>query len=604
MASFSSTYPSQRPVFTLDAANAGRLDPRCSFSRASTGTFFGTDKHLSSDNILLQSSTFNTTWSNNSVAIASGQTDPAGGTNGFTLTENSLDTYHRVYQGITASGDFAFTVYAKQNSGTRYLTLTIKNANNDWVSATYDLAGGSPATGSGSSSNFSNLSATQTASGNSYYKCVLKATGSVSSDFAYLYMSDDATAAVGTYGLKTYQGDGSSSIDVAFASLSTVGATDYNATTTQIHREYAPTLQTAASGAARFEHSATDGQSAGILIESQSTNLISYSDDTTNSWWFKSESTATGDTAVGPTGALTADLLVPNATTNANHYLQKTGIATTVSTTYTYSLYVKSAGVTKFAILMFQNTSPFTQFGFASVDLGAGTINGTIGSGATIQAASNGWYRVSVSGAALTTVSNPRLWFQDSAGNFNHTPNGYDGLLVAGQQFEANSFPSSLVSTSGANATRAADSLSMPIASTGYTGGPVTLLADSTTETDTNNPITIIMYRDGNNQIDLFGKSPNNRSAYIQSGSQYSIITTSSAANGVRAMRVDTNDIATAINGTIDGTDTSQTLPDLTGATVYIGDDSNGGNSIDGHIKRVAIYNEALSDTNLQALTS
>jgi hypothetical protein len=37
---------------------------------------------------------------------------------------------------------------------------------------------------------------------------------------------------------------------------------------------------------------------------------------------------------------------------------------------------------------------------------------------------------------------------------------------------------------------------------------------------------------------------------------------------------------------------------------MYIGDDSNGGNSIDGHIKRVAIFSEALTDTELQSLTS
>jgi hypothetical protein len=144
----------------------------------------------------------------------------------------------------------------------------------------------------------------------------------------------------------------------------------------------------------------------------------------------------------------------------------------------------------------------------------------------------------------------------------------------------------------------------MPIADTGYTGGPVTLLAESTTQTDTTNPVTLALYANGDQQIFLYGNSANKRAAYVEADNISSILTSTADANGVRALRVNTNDIATALNGTIDATDTSQTLPDLTGATVYIGDDSNGGNSIDGHIKRVAIYNEALSDTNLQAITS
>jgi hypothetical protein len=38
--------------------------------------------------------------------------------------------------------------------------------------------------------------------------------------------------------------------------------------------------------------------------------------------------------------------------------------------------------------------------------------------------------------------------------------------------------------------------------------------------------------------------------------------------------------------------------------TLHIGSRSDGNSNINGHIKRIALYNEALSDTNLQALTS
>ena len=616
MASFSSTYPSQRPVFTLDAANAGRLDPRCSFSRASTGTFFGTDKHLSSDNILLQSGTFNTTWSNNSVAIASGQTDPAGGTNGFTLTENSLDTYHRVYQGITASGDFAFTVYAKQNSGTRYLTLTIKNANNDWVSATYDLAGGSPATGSGSSSNFSNLSATQTASGNSYYKCVLKATGSVSSDFAYLYMSDDATAAVGTYGLKTYQGDGSSSIDVAFASLSTVGATDYNATTTQIHREYAPTLQTAASGAARFEHSATDGQSEGILIEGQSTNLVTYS-ETLATGWTEGRSTLTAASGIAPDGTLTSNLFTVDGTA-ANSHNAYFEYASGGATPQTFSIFAKK-GSANYIALRYGPTHGTFSDGYVFFDLSNGT-KGTVTaaiSESSIVDCGNGWYRCSITNTALQSgTARAIIYVAKEDNTFSFDGNSYDHIQVWGAQIEANqSFSSSyLKSNSGSTTTRAADSLSVATADIpGFSEGVGTIVCEtggvaSATETNQlafglNGPASSNLFSAGVNNggvtdstVRVYSQTPDGDQAFLNPG-------TATVGTGYKlACRYELDNIAASMNGGTVVSDTSGKVP-VGIDTLWVGE-LEGNYHINSNIKRIAIYGEALSDTNLISLTS
>jgi len=159
---YSDNFPATRPVFMADFANGGKIDPRASFSRASTGTYFGTDKVLSSENLLPYSENSGLWSQSGLLSRTGGQTDPAGGSTGFTLRENSSAGFHRIYQNVASAttGDLAFTVYAKQNSGTRYLTLTLSNVNNDWVGATFDLAGGAAATSSGSSSSFSGLTAT------------------------------------------------------------------------------------------------------------------------------------------------------------------------------------------------------------------------------------------------------------------------------------------------------------------------------------------------------------------------------------------------------------------------------------------------------------
>jgi hypothetical protein len=67
-------------------------------------------------------------------------------------------------------------------------------------------------------------------------------------------------------------------------------------------------------------------------------------------------------------------------------------------------------------------------------------------------------------------------------------------------------------------------------------------------------------------------------------------------------MRVDTDNFAVCAGGGTVETDTAGVAPVTT--TIHIADDYNGGNQANGHIKRVALYGEALSDTNLQALTS
>ena len=103
---YSDNFPATRPVFQADFANGGKIDPRASFSRASTGTFFGTDKVLSSENILLQSQTLDTTWAAVDVATPAGsQTAPDGSSTAWLLTADSASSQTPyVRQSPTFSG--------------------------------------------------------------------------------------------------------------------------------------------------------------------------------------------------------------------------------------------------------------------------------------------------------------------------------------------------------------------------------------------------------------------------------------------------------------------------------------------------------------------
>jgi len=64
-----------------------------------------------------------------------------------------------------------------------------------------------------------------------------------------------------------------------------------------------------------------------------------------------------------------------------------------------------------------------------------------------------------------------------------------------------------------------------------------------------------------------------------------------------------TNDVAYTANGQAPQTDTVAALPSLM-AELRIGYEATGSKVLNGHVKRIALYSEALTDTNLQALTS
>ncbi|NBT51171.1 MAG: hypothetical protein EBT12_06410 [Marivivens sp.] len=376
---------------------------------------------------------------------------------------------------MTADGELALTVYAKRTTGSRYLNLTIATAiSGGSALATFDLAGGATHTSNGASSTLTNLSATQTASGNGYYKCVFKATGSGVTG-AHISLSNVATPAAGSFGLVYYTGDGTSSIDVAFASLSTTGATDYNATTTSIHRQYAPSLKSVATaGQPRFEYDpSTDGQSMGILIEGQSTNAIGYSESLAS--WDSERLTAANASAVGPTGNLNAALLTPSTDVDLTHDISTASVTTSVTGTVTLSGYFKAAGY-DYVTLGIGNRSPgnFSQALF-SLSTGAYITNSSGGSNSYISSSTehvgNGWWRLVATFS--TSRSNEKLViapapsaspsFSSFWGTPTYTGDGYSSVLATGIQAEiGKSFASSLItSNSGAETTRAAESLSV-----------------------------------------------------------------------------------------------------------------------------------------------
>jgi hypothetical protein len=164
--SFSANYPPFRPTLNLNFAREKVLDPRVTFTRASTATYYdGVTTAKAEENLLLQSQTFNTTWFQGAVTVtADTEVAPDGTTTADTITANATTAVHFLSQSITFSANaYAVSVFIK--GGTHnYVQLYIGNQS---VHANFDVTAGSGVTGTSAGVTSSSIQD----GGNGWYRC-------------------------------------------------------------------------------------------------------------------------------------------------------------------------------------------------------------------------------------------------------------------------------------------------------------------------------------------------------------------------------------------------------------------------------------------------
>jgi len=203
----------------------------------------------------------------------------------------------------------------------------------------------------------------------------------------------------------------------------------------------------------------------GILHESEArTNLMVYSGDLTNSDWTSPRLTVGAVTAGSPFGAYQSITPVANGTVKANAY--QVGKSITSGATYVgWALVKYSAGSGWFAINMYDTGKGDER---AYFDLQNGVVgakdaliidHGMVDYG-------DGWWlcwasanAASGTGGLVVTVTN---------GNSVVTGSISDTILIAGSQFELGSTPSSYIPTTSSTVTRAAETLTVPVANLPY----------------------------------------------------------------------------------------------------------------------------------------
>jgi hypothetical protein len=337
-------------------------------------------------------------------------------------------------------------------------------------------------------------------------------------------------------------------------------------TATRVNEDYL--IETVAANIPRLDY--TNGV-AQILVEPESTNLLNYSNDFSNSDWTKQSGvTATYNTTetLSPDGTYNATKLIGNGTTGIFD-------SVTVSGVVSRSIYIKSVTGNVNVILKDpQNT--VTQK----------TLNVT-----------TQWQRFEL--VEDNTISSQGLWVDDIPSS---------GIYIYGAQIESQSYSTSYIPTDGSSITRATETLSNAGNSDLFNDTAGTLYCEIAA-LNNDGVRRDISFSNGNtsNVVRIsFHSVSNTIRAQIRAGNVL-VASLSYVVLDVKdfykvALSFDANRARLFVDGVEVGLDTSVTTP--SGLNTL--DFNAGGTSgpFYGKCKTVAVFKEALSESEMACLTS
>ena len=377
-------------------------------------------------------------------------------------------------------------------------------------------------------------------------------------------------------------------------------------------------LTTAASNIPRFDYNPATSVCNGLLIEQASVNLLLQS-NFASSWGTNGSPTITLNAATSPDGTTNA-VLWTRTLTSSTHIYQTTSKAAS-ALTYSFSVFVKPS-VGNYVALRMQGSYP----GRADVvfNLSSGTISTAAvatsaftGASATIQALSNGWYRVSLTATTDTnTIMQDFISFNSNGGLIDGTDSVSNSAgYIYGAQLEQLAFATSYITTTGATASRVVDQTSLTgtnFSSWYNTTNWTTVISAIPANIPNTSGTTELLFQftiDGSNRI------------LARIGSTASVLTSywinnisqPQNAGGYNSSSLTANTLfkygITASNGSwnlaLNGTIFNSTAGYLiTPTSLSIGYSSNDLNGFNGWIQRVAYYPVVVSNNELISLTS
>jgi hypothetical protein len=611
------TAPSIRPSLLLDFANSKALDPRITFTRASTATYWDGHTTAKAEENLIPQSNFSSGWATEgkSTINLNNATAPDGTTTAAKMNQVATQNaaYYYDYVPIANTGKLTGSLYLKQGTQKYAYIQLISGSTSHRQSVLWDLNTGTQVS-SDTNGSPTGVSHSITSTGNGWYRCTVTM-DQQSSGNGYLLvgMAQSASPSWDGASVAPITGDASQNIYIWGPQLENrSSATAYTPTTSAPITKYQPVLQTAASDVPRFDHDPVTGESKGLLIEEARTNKVTHSHNIAgNAFGYTVNTTQVANTAIAPDGTQSADSLIPTST-NAAHYCGIPGNYSAGSGTETFSVFLKANGYDKASLILANQTGAYS----ANFDLTAGTIDttGAANLSQSIVDVGNGWYRCSFS--YNTTKANPYPSigvFQSSSGYTFSAGDGFSGVLAWGAQIEVGSFPTSYIPTSGSTVTRSPDTASITGTNfnSWYSQQEGSIYTEFSTIKGTGGAVTagVLSLYNGTytNFIDM--RNPVSQpyvAIYADASTNITWNIGSGLAAGVShkwAVCYAVNDFTASTNGAAVSVYPGQSRVPVADR-LFIGNlNADEGNSLSGHIRKVSYYPKRLSNAELQALT-
>ena len=597
-----------RPSLNLDFANSKVLDPRITFTRGSNATYYdGYTFVKAEENLVKYSQEFdNSYWIKEDATVTANSTSaPDGTTTAELLLETANSGAHKIYNNppwynSVTGNSFTVSIYCKSYVSDRYLGLVGQLGGSSRVSVRFD-----PNTQTLSSllivgSDITNATAGYQDVGNGWYRVYISGTFSAGNVYIASAPSNTMTPLDQSYGFSNYIGDVTKGIYLWGAQIEQRDSvTAYTPTTTSPITKYQPALQTAGNNVARFDHNPTTGESLGLLIEEQRTNLVQRSEEFDNSYWSKTNYTAKANQTIAPDETLSADLLILDDGVSAGVTKPISRGTFTTSGTSAFSIYIKNYGCTGTFTLQDGAGNGVT----FNLENNTKSNFGSFISSPVAEDVGNNWYRLKF---ATSTTTNTFYMYQSG-----FTGNGHNGVFLWGAQFEEGSFPTSYIKTTGSQVTRSKDLPKMENINQDnwFKQGKGTWFVNAKTFEPISNTDKRIIHVDstsnGSNRFpDIYIDNDDVKALFIRQG------LTLTANNFVSSdtyfkysLAYEYQNANVAGDGTAETANTTLTgsTSDLT--TIYIGSYNASNYFLNGYIKKLTYYPLRLTDNEIVDLT-
>ena len=339
-----------------------------------------------------------------------------------------------------------------------------------------------------------------------------------------------------------------------------------------------------------------DSSEGALLLENSATNSITYSNDFSQSIYGKINLTITANQGISPDGTQNANLLVPNAAVGNRYLTNSTGSNLKINT-----------------VFLKKKELRYVKVGNAQSNVLVDLENGTISADSvstnnfTIENYGNGWYRVSCYNTLDVNLQIQIFFGIDGSGS-NIATNGTDGVYIYGFEIQNGSYATSYIPTNGSTVQRAAETCNGSGNSEVFNGSEGVLFADiSALVNDSDTKRISLSDGTSSNRLSIYLSDNSLGLVQVAAGSlniNSSITGYDATLNSKIIAKYKQNDFALWVNGFEILTDTSgNTYGDGVLDTLNF-DNGYSGNNFYGKTKEIAYYDTALTDEELEYMTS